>query len=115
MCVYELDTLAYDDMTLTGFSLYAKVSYKLETLIICIYNYTVMSKLTAADMMFSIGEELCLLVQGKKAVRCSDGRAPKSFNVTNQWIFGFGKRQEDNHQGHSKQGMRSRIQRQGRG
>lgn len=106
VCVYELDTLAYDDMTLTGFSLYAKVSYKLGTLIICIYNYTVMSKLTAADMMFSIGEELCLLVQGKKAVRCSDGRAPKLFNVTNQWIFGFGKRQEDNHQGHSKQGMR---------
>lgn len=59
-------------MTLTGFSLYAKVPYKLGTLIIYIYNYTVMSKLTAADMMFSIGEELCLLVQGKKAVRCSD-------------------------------------------
>lgn len=106
VCVYELDTLAYDDMTLTGFSLYAKVSYKLGTLIICIYNYTVMSKLTAADMMFFIGEELCLLVQGKKAVRCSDGGAPKSFNVTNQCIFEFGKRQEDNHQGHDKQGMR---------
>lgn len=60
--VYELDTLAYNGMALTGFSLYTKASYKLGTLIICMYDHTAVSKLTAADTKFSVGEELCLLV-----------------------------------------------------